>query len=119
MTQNKKTHLNIENTTVNRNKIAYTVAHHIVTECMTDAQIRNMAIQHLEDGYNETNYSIPDLVEQVKTTKVKENNADFYPEMALHFGIHNYQEAKTGNAYFFYVASRDYHSNIVKETEVE
>ena len=116
MTQEKikQTLLNIPNTTANRDKIAYAVAHHVVTECMTDEQVRDLAIQHLEDGYNESNYSILDLADQVKTTKIKENNTDFYPEQALHFT--NLRPFNTGETYF-YVSARDYHTNIVKEEQ--
>jgi hypothetical protein len=115
MTQQvKQTQLNIPDTSVNRDKIAYTVAHHIVNECMTNDQVRNLAIQNLEDGFNETNYSILDLVDQVKTTKIKENNADFYPEQALHFGNSGFSDG----ALYFFVSDKDRQSNIVKEEQL-
>ena len=111
----KQTHLNIPNTSVNRDKIAYIVAQHIVDECMSDEQVRDLAIQQLEDGYNESNYTIGDLAEQVKMTKIKENNADFYPEQALHFANSGFSEG----ALYFYVSVRDTgYTNIVKEEQL-
>ncbi len=90
-----KTHLNIPNTTVNRDKIVSTVATHIVRECLTETEIRDLAIQYLEDTYEEASHSIGDLAKMVKATPIKPNNAQCYPEQALYHG------GGKDNYYFF------------------
>ena len=104
------THLTIPNTSTNRDKIVSTVANHIVGECLTDQEIRGLAILYLEDTYEEANHSIGDLAKMVKETPIKQNNAKCYPEQALYHG------GSKGD-YYFYVRSEspEYSTLEVKE----
>jgi hypothetical protein len=105
-------HLNIPNTHTNRNKIKDAVASHMVDECCTDAEIRELAIAFLSDTYDKANHTIGDLCGIVKNTPIKENNAKCYPEQALLFMGNN-------DDMFFYVQAEDIQQNKVKETMKE
>ncbi len=107
----KTTYLNIPNTSINHDKVRQVVSQFMVEEVLTKDQIMELAMTYLEDTYAEAGHSIGDLAKMVKETPIKENNANFYPEQALHFGPTGFSEG----ALYFYVSNKDHHTNIVKE----
>ncbi len=109
-------HLSIPNTKTNYNKVANTVATHMVEKCLTEQEIKNLAIQYLEETYHEAKHTIGDMAQMVKDTPADAGCRIPQPQEALYFG-----SDMTDNGYYFYTKSCDpaWNSLEVKETTKE
>ncbi len=112
-------HLSIPNTKTNYNKVANTVATHMVEKCLTEQEIKNLAIQYLENTYHEAKHTIGDMAQMVKDTPADAGCRIPQPQEALYFGSSSLRDDDGG--YYFYTRSFEpnYSYLEVKETMKE
>tara|TARA_Y100000310_G_scaffold190420_1_gene190397 strand:+ start:1024 stop:1383 length:360 start_codon:yes stop_codon:yes gene_type:complete len=83
-----KTYLTIPNTSINRDKVANTVAWHMINNCLTKREIEQLAADYLLDTYDEAGHSIGDLAKMVKETPIDETGCHVpQPQQALYYGM--------------------------------
>ena len=113
--------LSIPNTKTNYNKVANTVATHMVEKCLEPDEIKQLAIQYLEETYHEAKHTIGDMAQMVKDTPADAGCRIPQPQEALYFGSASLVDDDGG--YYFYTRSFEpsYSSLEVKQTikEVE
>ena len=114
----KTKYLTIPNTKTNYDKVANTVATHMVEKCLEPDEIKQLAIQYLEDTYHETGHTIGDLAQMVKDTPADAGCRIPQPSEALYYGQY---ETQGLDGYYFYTRAEDpsYNSLEVKETTTE
>ena len=109
-------YLTIPNTKTNYNKVANTVATHMVEKCLTEQEIKQLAIQYLEETYHEAKHTIGDLAQMVKDTPADAGCRIPQPSEALYFG---HYESQGLDGYYFFTRAEDpsYRSLEVREVE--
>ena len=109
-------YLTIPNTKTNYNKVANTVATHMVEKCLTEQEIKQLAIQYLEETYHEAKHTIGDLAQMVKDTPADAGCRIPQPSEALYFGQY---KSKGLDGYYFFTRAEDpsYRSLEVREVE--
>jgi hypothetical protein len=107
-------YLNIPNTKTNYDKVANTVATHMVEKCLTEEQIKAYAVQAIVDAYEKGLYTIGDLARLVKDTPADAGCRIPQPSEALYYGQYDSQGL---DGYYFFTRAEDpaYNSLEVKE----
>ena len=107
-------YLTIPNTKTNYDKVANTVATHMVEKCLDQDEIKQLAIQYLEETYREAKHTIGDLARMVKDAPADAGCRIPQPSEALYFG---HYDTKGLDGYYFFTRSEDpaYNSLEVKE----
>jgi len=110
----KTKYLTIPNTKTNYDKVANTVATHMVKKCLDQDEIKQLAIQYLEETYREAKHTIGDLARMVKDTPADAGCRIPQPSEALYFGHYDTQGL---DGYYFFTRAEDpsYNSLEVKE----
>ncbi len=111
--------LSIPNTKTNYNKVANTVATHMVEKCLEPDEIKQLAIQYLENTYHEAKHTIGDMAQMVKNTPADAGCRIPQPQEALVFGFTGCTGQDDG--FHFYTRSFEpgYSSLEVRETTIE
>jgi len=110
--------LNIPNTTENHEQVTHAVAEHMVENCLTQQQIEDLAIAHLEAQFTSSKRSIGDLAQLVKDTPPNDEGC-YVPQLpyALYSGTSVNDFSGDINHYFFTrEESIQYSALEVKET---
>ena len=112
----KTKYLSIPNTKTNYNKVANTVATHMVEKCLDPDEIKQLAIQYLEETYHEAKHTIGDMAQMVKDTPADAGCRIPQPSEALYYGQYDSQGL---DGYYFFTRAEDpsYNSLEVKETK--
>ena len=108
--------LTIPNTKTNHSKVANAVAIYMVEKCLTEQEIKQLAIQYLEETYHGAKHTIGDLAQMVQDTPADAGCRIPQPEQALYFGQY---ESQGLDGYYFFTRERspEYNSLEVKEVE--
>ena len=109
--------LTIPNTKTNYNKVANTVATHMVEKCLTEQEIKQLAIQYLEETYHGAKHTIGDLARMVNETPADAGCRIPQPEQALYFGSYHNEEPEDQFYFFTRERSPEYNSLEVKGAE--
>ena len=103
-------YITIPNTKVNQTKVRQAVAEYMVQKVLQKDAIEQMAMDYLEQTFEDAKHTIGDLASMVNETQAYPYAREPQPEHALYFGSHN-------NEYYFFTRERspEYNSLEVKE----
>ena len=119
-------YINIPNTQVNQTKVRQAVAEFMVQKVLPKDAIEQMAMDYLEQTFEDAKHTIGDLARMVKETEIPPLHAmaPVQPDQMLCFGtMAGYQG--DGPVYYFYTKEQDYEymacevKEITNEEEVQ
>ena len=102
-------HINIPNTQVNQTKVRQAVAEFMVQKVLPKDAIEQMAMDYLEQTFEDAKHTIGDLARMVKETEIPPLHAKApeQPNQMLCYGtLAGYQG--NGPEYYFYTKEEDY-----------
>ena len=89
----------IPNTPTNQTKVRQAVAEYMVNKCLTPSEITELAMDRLEELFEDAKHTIGDLARMVNETQAYPNAREPQPEHALYYG--SYHNETDGGYYFF------------------
>lgn len=106
--------LSIPNTDINYRKVANTVASHMVEKCLEPDEIKELAIQYLEETYYAAKHTIGDMAQMVKDTPAEAGCRIPQPSEALYFGN---LTSEGDEGYYFFTRAEDSAFNSIEVKE--
>ena len=111
------TEYTIPNTPTNQTKVRQAVAEYMVTKCLTPSEITELAMDRLEELFEDAKHTIGDLARMVNETQAYPDAREPQPEHALYYG--SYHNEASDGGYYFYTRERspEYNTLEVKGAE--
>ena len=104
-------HINIPNTQVNQTKVRQAVAEFMVQKVLPKDAIEQMAMDYLEQTFEDAKHTIGDLARMVKETEIPPaHNGPYAPEQPNQMLCFGTIPGYTGNGpeYYFFTKEEDY-----------